>query len=62
MRLAASLAPIGLMLTFTPTYVLMKGMGFTFGFVFFGDPVIRRGIALLNREFPHWEKILQIQK
>ncbi|KAF2262598.1 hypothetical protein CC78DRAFT_569622 [Lojkania enalia] len=31
------------------------------GFGFFGDPVISRGLDLLNRKFPNWQKLLEIR-
>lgn len=37
-------------------------MGFLIGLIFFGDPLIKRGITYLNRKFPHWQKIFQLQK
>lgn len=46
----------------TSSYVLMKVSTFMFGFAFFGDPVIRRGINYLNRRFPKWQKVIEIQK
>lgn len=44
------------------SYVLVKSIAFFTGFVFFSDPLIWRGIAYLNREYPHWQKFLEIQK
>ena len=32
------------------------------GFGFFGDPLIWRGLDLLNKKFPHWQKLLEIRK
>lgn len=40
----------------------MKTMGLVTGFVFFGDPIIWRGIAYLNSNYPHWERLLELQK
>ncbi|KAJ5266980.1 hypothetical protein N7478_009788 [Penicillium angulare] len=45
----------------TDIYVLIKTAGLVVGFVFFGDPIIWRGIELLNSKYPHWENILKIQ-
>lgn len=39
----------------------MKGVTFGVGFGFFGDPAIQRGLALLNRKFPHWQKLLELR-
>lgn len=41
--------------------MFMKGVTFGVGFGFFGDPVIQRGLALLNRKFPHWQKLLELR-
>lgn len=38
-----------------------KGATFGVGFGFFGDPLIQRGMTWLNRNFPHWEKLLEIR-
>lgn len=38
-----------------------KGAAFGVGFGFFGDPIITPGIALLNRKFPHWQKLLELR-
>lgn len=46
----------------TSSYVLMKSTTFIVGFAFFGDPVIRRGVKYLNRRFPKWQKVIELQK
>jgi hypothetical protein len=38
--------------------MFMKGLTFGIGFGFFGDPIISRGLGLLNRNFPNWQKLL----
>lgn len=38
-----------------------KGLTFGVGFGFFGDPVISRGLDLLNRKFPNWQKLLELR-
>lgn len=32
------------------------------GFAFFGDPLTWRAIAYLNRKYPNWQKLLELQK
>lgn len=61
LRLAALLVPLLLVSLFVNSYMFMKGVTFGIGFGFFGDPVITRGIALLNRKFPHWQKLLELR-
>ncbi|CAI7661051.1 unnamed protein product [Penicillium bialowiezense] len=61
LRLAAVLCPACVASLMTSSYVLMKVSTFIFGFAFFGDPVIRRGIKYLNRRFPKWQKVIEIQ-
>lgn len=46
----------------TSSYVFVKLGTFLFGFVFFGDPVLQRFINYLNHAFPHWQKLLNLQK
>lgn len=41
--------------------MVMKGTTFAIGFALFGDPIISRGLILLNRKFPHWQKILELR-
>ncbi|USP73747.1 hypothetical protein yc1106_01021 [Curvularia clavata] len=60
-RLAAVIAPLVLLSLLVSSYMFMKGVTFGIGFGFFGDPVIQRGLALLNRKFPHWQKLLELR-
>lgn len=60
-KLAAVLAPVLLISTFTSSYLFMKMNGFFIGFGFFADPLIWRALSYLNREFPHWQKLLEIR-
>ena len=41
--------------------MFMKGVTFGVGFGFFGDPIISRGIVLLNQKFPNWQKLLELR-
>jgi len=60
-RVAAVVAPLVLVSLFTSSYVFMKGVTFGVGFGFFGDPIIQRGLALLNRKYPNWQKLLELR-
>ncbi|KAF2687201.1 hypothetical protein K458DRAFT_429155 [Lentithecium fluviatile CBS 122367] len=60
-RLAALVAPLVLVSVFVTSYIFMKVMTFGVGFGFFGDPIISRGLALLNRRFPNWQKLLELR-
>ncbi len=60
-RLASIFAPLLLVSLFVTSYMFMKGVTFGVGFGFFGDPVFSRGFALLNRKFPHWQKLLELR-
>ncbi|OGE50551.1 hypothetical protein PENARI_c016G11751 [Penicillium arizonense] len=61
LRLAAVLGPACLLSLLTTSYVLMKVCTLLAGFSFFGDPVIRQGIRYLNRQFPKWQKMIELQ-
>ncbi|KAF1351628.1 hypothetical protein EJ07DRAFT_137528 [Lizonia empirigonia] len=61
LRLAAVVAPLVLVSLFVTSYMFMKGVTFGIGFGFFGDPVISRGLELLNRKFPNWQKLLELR-
>ena len=61
LKLAAVLTPIFLISLFTSSYMFMKMNGLFVGFGFFGDPLIWRGLSYLNKEFPHWQKLLELR-
>ncbi|KAI0474922.1 hypothetical protein GGR56DRAFT_643734 [Xylariaceae sp. FL0804] len=61
LRLAALIMPLLIVSLFVTSYMVMKGVTFGIGFGFFGDPVIQRGLNLLNRRFPHWQKLLEVR-
>jgi hypothetical protein len=61
LRLAAVVGPLVIVSLLVSSYMFMKGVTFGVGFGFFGDPVIQRGLALLNKEFPHWQKLLELR-
>ncbi|KAL4773864.1 hypothetical protein BDW60DRAFT_205634 [Aspergillus nidulans var. acristatus] len=61
LRLAGVLASGLLVALLTSSYVFMKIATFAVGLAFFGDPLIRRGIQYLNREYPHWKELSQLQ-
>jgi hypothetical protein len=60
-RLAAVVAPLLLISLFVTSYMFMKGLTFGVGFGFFGDPIIWRGLDLLNRKVPNWQKLLELR-
>ncbi|KAH9871818.1 hypothetical protein J1614_006075, partial [Plenodomus biglobosus] len=60
-RLAGVIAPLFLISLFVTSYMFMKGVMFAVGFGFFGDPIISRGLALLNGKFPNWQKLLELR-
>ncbi|KAH6363630.1 hypothetical protein HBI34_169780 [Parastagonospora nodorum] len=60
-RLAAVVAPLLLISLFITSSMFMKGLTFGVGFGFFGDPIITRGIDLLNRKVPNWQKLLELR-
>lgn len=61
LRLAILLAPVLGMSMFVTSSMVVKGTTFGVGFGFFGDPVISRGMELLNRRFPNWQKLLELR-
>ncbi|KAL9062719.1 MAG: hypothetical protein Q9157_008688 [Trypethelium eluteriae] len=61
LRFAALLVPLlGVSLVVT-SYMFVKGTTFGFGFAFFGDPIIQRGLVWLNRTYPNWQKVLELR-
>jgi hypothetical protein len=61
LKLAAVLVPVLLMSIFTSSYIFIKMNGLFVGLGFFGDPLIWRGLSYLNKEFPHWQKLLELR-
>lgn len=61
LRLAILVAPLVLTSLFVTSYMVVKATTFGIGFAFFGDPVLSRGVALLNRKFPRWQKVLELR-
>ncbi|KAI9654048.1 MAG: hypothetical protein M1831_005565 [Alyxoria varia] len=61
LRLASLIVPLLSASIFITSYMYMKGVMFGVGFGFFGDPVIARGIALLNERVPNWQKLLELR-
>ena len=61
LRLAALALPLLIASLFVTSYMFMKGVTFGVGFGFFGDPLISRGLEVLNRKFPNWQKLLELR-
>ncbi|GIC87182.1 DUF3292 domain-containing protein [Aspergillus udagawae] len=61
LRLSSVLAAGFLGSLLTSSYVFVKLSTFLLGFVFFGDPILQRLMSYLNHEFPHWQKLLELQ-
>ncbi|KAL7813593.1 hypothetical protein V8C44DRAFT_327209 [Trichoderma aethiopicum] len=61
LTLAACLLPALLLSLFVSSYMLLKGIGFGFGFVLFGDPIITPALQFVNRTYPRWEKFIQLR-
>jgi len=61
MKLAACLAPVLLVSLFTTSYMFTKINGLLIGFGFFADPLIWRGLDLLNKKIPNWQKYLELR-
>ena len=60
-RLASLVLPL-LAISFVVTsYVSMKALTLGVGFGFFGDPLMRRAIHLLNEKIPNWQKMLDLR-
>ena len=60
-RIACLVVPLLFVSLFTTSYMFVKGATFGLGFGFFGDPVITPGLRWLNRQYPHWQKILEMR-
>ncbi|KAL6405906.1 hypothetical protein AUP68_10790 [Ilyonectria robusta] len=58
--LASVMLPILLGSFFTSSYIAFKTMGFVCGFLFFGGPLITRGVEILERSYPRWAKYVEL--
>ncbi|KAI5356975.1 hypothetical protein Slin15195_G090750 [Septoria linicola] len=61
LRIASLIIPLLAASFFISSYMLVKGVTFGAGFGFFGDPIIQRGLQWLNRNFPKWQKLLELR-
>jgi hypothetical protein len=61
LKLAGCLILVLLISVFTTSYMFMKINSLVAGLGFFGDPLIWRGLDLLNRKIPHWQKLLELR-
>ncbi|KAM0449844.1 hypothetical protein ACHAO4_007146 [Trichoderma viride] len=61
MTLAACLLPPLLLSFFVSSYMLLKGIAFGVGFLFFGDPIIQPALQFANRTYPRWQKFIELR-
>lgn len=61
LQLAAIVAPILLVSLLIRAAWVVRGTEFIIGFAFFSDPIMQRGIQLLNEKIPDWPKYLEIR-
>lgn len=62
LRLVSVLVPILGVAVALGSYAFVKGVSFLVGAVFFGDPLIKRGLDWLNRNIPDWPKYLELRR
>jgi hypothetical protein len=60
-QLAAIVAPMLLLSFFVKDAYVVKGTTFITGAAFFTDPLMQRGIRLLNEKIPDWPKYLELR-
>ncbi|KAI9883449.1 MAG: hypothetical protein M1823_004783 [Watsoniomyces obsoletus] len=58
MRIGALLIPAIIGSYFIDDVMLVKSATFLTGFIFFGDPILKRGLDLLNYYVPNWPELL----
>ncbi|KAL9638361.1 MAG: hypothetical protein Q9164_001593 [Protoblastenia rupestris] len=61
LTLAGVMAPMLAVSLVTSSAMFMKMLTAGIGFGFFGDPLIWRGLDLLNKKFPDWQKLLELR-
>jgi Protein of unknown function (DUF3292) len=60
-QLAAVVVPLLFISLFVKPAHVVHGTTFFSGLIFFSDPVLQRGIKLLNEKIPDWPKYLQLR-
>ncbi|GAA5988760.1 hypothetical protein JCM11641_006530 [Rhodosporidiobolus odoratus] len=55
------LAPVALVFAIVPAQLWARVASFTFGLVFFGQPLLIRGFNLLNEKVPDWQERLDLR-
>lgn len=60
-QLAAVFGPLLLLSLFVKPAHVVHGTTFVTGLIFFSDPLLQRGIAILNEKIPDWPKFLQLR-
>ena len=53
--------PILLATAFVPSWIWARGASFTLGFLFFGQPILDRGIILFKEKVPDWRDKLDLR-
>lgn len=61
LEFGAIFAPIVLISLFIKAQWVVQGTTFLTGAIFFSDPLIQRGIVMLNEKIPDWPKYLEIR-
>lgn len=62
LRLLGILTTVAVVTPFASSYWIIKGVGFTLGLAFFGEPIFALTTDLLNCKVPNWKDHLDIQK
>lgn len=62
MKIAAFIMPLVFLTALVKSAVVVKCTGAVIGFVFFGQPVIDRGVEWLDDTFPDWKRVIELRK
>ncbi|KAJ5946934.1 hypothetical protein N7454_003773 [Penicillium verhagenii] len=62
LQLAGILTLISVLVPLISSYWIVKIIGFTIGFGFFGDPVFTYALDTLNQKIPNWRDNMDLQK
>lgn len=61
LRIATLVIPLVVTSLVVSSYVFTKAVMAGIGFVFFGDPIITRGLDWLNRVVPNWQQLIELR-
>ncbi len=61
LTLASCVPPVLIAPYFITPYVFLRGISFATGLALFGDPIIARGVQIINKTYPYWKRYFELR-